>query len=154
MNKALKGRNIDTVFVLIVFSIFALSVLMVLMLGASVYKNINDISRAGQQEHMALSYIWTKVKNFDDENAISVGNFEGIPAIFIDETLGDTEFRTAIYIYDGWLLELFSEKALTFSPDSGTRITQINNMTFKETDNGMIEVSLGSSRLLLLPRAT
>ena len=154
MNKVIKGRNIDTIFVLIVFSIFALSVLMVLMLGASVYRNINDISRAEQNEHTALSYIWTKLKNFDDENAISVGDFNGIPAVFIDETLGGTDYRTAIYLYDGWLLELFSETALDFAPESGRRIVQLNSLSFNETDHGLIEVSLGSKKLLLSPRAT
>ena len=154
MNKTIKNRNIDTVFVLIVFSIFAFSVLMVLMLGAGIYRNINEISRAEQHEHTAFSFIWTKVKNFDDINAISVGDFDGSPAIFIDETIGETDYRTAIYIYDGWLLELFSETILEFSPQNGRRIVQIDNMTFNETDHGLIEVIMGSRRLLLSPRAT
>ena len=153
MNKGIKNRNIDTVFVLIVFSIFAFSVLMVLMLGAGIYRNINEISRAEQHEHTAFSYVWTKIKNFDDTNAISIGDFDGNPAIFIDETIGGTDYRTAIYIYDGWLLELFSETALEFSPQSGRRIVQTDNMTFNKTDNGLIEVIMGAKRLLVSPRA-
>jgi len=154
MKTVIKGRSIDTVFVLIVFSIFAFSVLMVLMLGAGVYRNVNDISRAEQHEHTALSYIWTKVKNFDEANAISVGEFDGVPAIFIDEELAGTKFRTAIYVNDGWLLELFSEKALEFSLQSGRRIVQVDNIVFNELDNGLIEVMLGNKRLLLSPRGT
>ena len=154
MKNAIKSRNIDTIFVLIVFSIFAFSILMVLMLGASVYRNINDITRSEQHEHAAISYVWTKLKNFDDKDAISVGEFDGISAVFIDENIDRTDFRTAIYVYDGWLLELFSEKALDFSPQNGRGIVQANEMTFKEINNGLIEITMGSKKLLLSPRAT
>jgi len=153
MSKAIRGRNIDTIFVLIVFSIFAFSVLMVLMLGASVYRNINDISNEGQSEHTALSYIWTKTKNFDDAGSIHIGDFNGIPALFIDERLGDTDFRTAIYNFDGWLVELFSETSLEFYPKDGVRVIQIEGLSFKEISDGLIEVSIGSKNLVLSPRS-
>jgi len=153
MNKMIRGRSVDTIFVLIVFSIFAFSVLMVLMLGASVYRNVNDISREGQYEHTTMSYIWTKVKNFDDAGTIHVGDFNGVPALFIDEKLGDTEFRTAIYGYDGWLYELFSESGLEFYPEDGVRIVSVDKLSFTEMDNGLIEVTVGNNKLLISPRS-
>jgi len=153
MNRALRGRNIDTIFVLIVFSIFAFSVLMVLMLGASVYRNINDISREGQQGHTALSYIWTKTKNYDNADSISVGDFNGIPALFIYEQDGEATFRTAIYNYDGWLCELYSNAELEFSPGDGDRIIQISNLDFREVGKGIIEITVDNKSLLLFPRS-
>ena len=152
MNSATKKRSMDTIFVLIVFGIFAFSVLMVLMLGASVYRNINDISRAEQHEHTAVSYIWTKIKNFDEIDAVSIGDFGGVPAIFIDENLGGTDFRTIIYVYDGWLLEIFSEASLEFSPENGRQIVKADNMILNEAGFGLIEITLGSRKLLISPR--
>jgi len=153
MRKYRSGRSVDTIFVLVIFSIFAFSVLLVLMLGASVYRNINDISRDGEQEHTALSYIWTKSKNFDNANSIHVGDFEGVPALFIDEAFGDTEFRTAIYYYDGWLYELFSETGLDFSPADGVRIVQADTLSFNDLGEGLIEVTVGEKNLILFPRS-
>jgi len=154
MKTAIKGRNIDTIFVLIVFSIFAFSVLMVLMLGASIYRNINDITRSEQHEHTAISYIWTKLKNFDEKDAISTGEFEGISAVFIDENINGTDFRTAIYVYDGWLLEHFSETSLEFSPQNGRQIVQSDEINFNNISNSIIEVSLNNKKLLISPRST
>jgi len=154
MNKVIRGRNIDTIFVLIVFSIFAFSVLMVLMLGASVYRNINDISREGQQEHTALSYVWTKTKNYDNAGSIKTGDFNGIPALFIYERIGDSDFRTAIYIYEGWLCELYSRADLNFSPGDGDRIMQINSLGFRDTGEGIIEVTVDNKKLFLSPRSS
>ena len=153
MNKVIRGRSIDTIFVLIVFSIFAFSVLMVLMLGASIYRNINDIARDGQDEHTALSYVWTKTKNFDDAGSVHVGDFSGVPALFIDESIDDIKYRTAIYNYDGWLMELFSEAALEFYPTDGVRVVMIDNLSFDAVDNGLIKVTAGDKVLLLSPRS-
>jgi len=161
MNKITGKRNIDTVFVLIVFSIFAFSVLMVLMLGAGVYRNINDVSRESEQEHTALSYIWTKVKNFDTTGAVHVGDFHDSPALFIDEKIGETYYRTSIYFHNGWLMELYSEATLVFSPSDGDRIVQVESLSFQSVENSvisslgneLIEVSVNDRTLLLSPRS-
>jgi len=152
MNKVIKGRSIDTIFVLIVFSTFAISVLMVLMLGASIYRNINHISRENEAEKTALSYIWTKVKNSDNADSISIDVFNGAPALFINETLGGTVYRTKVYHYNGWLYELFSEATLEFSPADGTRILLVDSLTFEAVENGLIRVTAGGMNLMLSPR--
>ena len=153
MSKFHRSRNIDTIFVLIVFSIFAISVLMVLMLGASIYRNINDISHDGEFEHTALSYVWTKVKNFDNAGGIQLGTFHGIPALFIDEYIGGTHFRTAIYHHDGWLCEIFSEATLEFRPSDGVRVVGVDELVFAPCDYDLIRVSTGERSLLLSPRS-
>jgi len=153
MSKFVRSRSIDTVFVLIVFSIFAVSVLMVLMLGASIYQNINDISREDELEQTALSYIWTKTKNFDKAGSISIGDFNGKPALFFNESLGGTDFRTAVYHYDGWLYELFSDAALEFSPADGERVVMVDDLSFESAENGLFRVSSGDIILLLYPRS-
>jgi len=153
MNKVIHKRSVDTIFVLIIFSIFAVSVLMVLMLGASVYRNVNDISREDQYEHTALSYIWTKTKNFDENGGITVGDFNGVPALIINETIGETNFRTVIYHHDGWLRELFSEATLDFSLYDGKQLVTIDDLSFEMLDNGLIKAETGNMSLLLSPRS-
>ena len=154
MSKATRGRSIDTIFVLIVFSIFAFSVLMVLMLGASIYRNINDISREGQYEHTALAYVWTKTKNFDDAESVYVSDFNGVNSLFIRENIYGLEFKTVIYSYDGWLYELFTEAALTFAPGDGVRIVRIDGLKFEEVRNGLIRVSVNDKSLMISPRGS
>jgi len=153
MSKIHRSRNIDTIFVLIVFSIFAISVLMVLMLGASIYRNINDISHDGEFEHTALSYVWTKVKNFDNAEGIHLGGFHGIPALFIDEYIGGTHFRTAIFHYDGWLCEIFSEATLEFRPADGVRVVRVDQLYFEPYIHGLIRASTGDRMILISPRS-
>ena len=153
MAKATGGNKIDTVFVLIIFSVFALSVLMVLMLGAKVYKNMTDMTREGQDERTLLSYIWTKVKNNDEAGSIYIGEFSGLPALCFDENINDTKYQTVIYHYKGWVYELFSEIGDEFLPEDGIKIMQINDLTFEEQGYGLIKASSGARTLLISPRS-
>jgi len=154
MSNNIRGRRIDTIFVLIVFGIFAFSVLMVLMLGAGIYRNMTEISQEGQSERTVLSYVRTKVKNYDSADNIHVGHFGGLPALNIDEKYGDTVYRTSIYHYDGWLCELFSDVSLSFKPGDGMQIARVDSLAFNELDNGLLKVTAGRWELLLSLRGS
>jgi len=127
---------------------------MVLMLGASTYERVTELSRDGYTEHSMLSYIWTKVKNSDDAGHIYVGEFCGLSALYIDEEFGQVEYCTTVYQYNGWVCELFYEKGLEFSPEDGVQIIKLDSLTFKELDSGLIEVSSGENNLLIFPRGS
>jgi hypothetical protein len=153
MNKTVKNRRIDTIFVLIVFGIFAFSVLMVLMLGASIYRNMSEMSQEGQSERMVLSYIRTKVKNYDGADRVHVGDFSDIPALTIDEKLGDNVYQTLIYHHSGWLYELFTETPHYFVPEDGMSIARIDEVTFTEEPGGRyIRIAIGDFDMFMVPR--
>ena len=153
MKKA-SGQRIDTVFVLIIFCVFAVSVLMVLMLGASIYQNMTEISRDEQDERTVLAYIRTKIRTNDEGGMLYIGEFNGLPALCYDEEFGDIHFRTVIYHYDGWVYELFTEVGIDFYPEDGTRIMPLDDLKFYEAEHGLIRVTSGAKSLLLFPRST
>ena len=152
--KTVRGQRIDTIFVLIIFCIFAISVLMVLMYSASIYQHMTEISREEQDERTVLSYIRTKVRSCDETGSVHVGEFQGLPALCYDEEYSGIQFRTVIYHYNGWVNELFSEVGLDFSPEDGTRIMELGDINFEALEYGLIKVSAGTKELLLLPRST
>lgn len=153
MMKATRGKRIDTIFVLIIFCIFAVSVLIVLMLGAGIYRNMNDISNDGRDERTALSYLWTKVKNNDTAGNVYVGDFCGLPALCIDEEDDGTAYQTVVYHYDGWICELFYEVGIDFTPDSGSKILEVADLKLETLDQGLIKASCGDYTLLISPRS-
>jgi len=153
MLKTVRGQRIDTVFVLIVFCVFAISVLMVLMLGANTYSHITEMSREDHAERTALSYIWTKVRNSDEGGNIQIVDFNGLPALYIGEEAGGIQYRTLIYHYDGWVFELFSEADLEFEPIDGVKTIMTEFLLFEELDHGLIRVSAGGRSLLISPRS-
>jgi hypothetical protein len=146
-------NKIDSVFSLAIFCFFAGAVLLVIMLCAATYANINEISREGQNERVLLSYIRTKIRTTDDAGAISVGEFHGNSALFLEENLGGREFLTAIYLYDGVVRELFHERGDEFSPADGVQIIRANFLNFSEAENGLIQICTGNGEFFILPRS-
>ena len=151
MIKASRGQKIDTVFVLIIFSVFAVSVLIVLMLAASIYQNIAEMSEEGADERLVLSYIWTKTKKHNDVDLIYIDDFDGGKALMIDEIIGERYFQTAIYFEDGWLLELFAEKDIGMKRSDGIRIMRVDSLIFEEIEYNLLRITAGEQYLLISP---
>jgi len=154
-------RRIDTIFVLIIFSVFALSVLMVLMLGARVYKSMTDIAKERQDERTLLSYVWTKVKINDKNGSIRIGEYFGLNVLCFDEEYEQTMYTTAIYLHDGWVYELYTETSLLaesdpqhgFAPEDGVKVMGIESLEFTQYSHGLIKVATNTSHLLIYPRS-
>ena len=151
MVNGVRSQRFDTVFVLIIFSVFAVSVLIVLMLGASIYRNISDVSSEGADERSVLAYIWTKSKNFNEAGMISLTSFHGENALVITEEFSGIEYQTVVYYFDGWLCELFTEKGLGLSPADGVRVMRLDSLSFETIDYGLIRVTAGDGSLLISP---
>ena len=155
MMKSSRGNSrIDTIFVLVIFCVFAISVLLVLMLSADMYRKMTDISREGYDNRTGLSYVWTKVKTNDNVGQIHIGDFNGIPAICFDEVFSDVTYTTRVYFYDGWVRELFSEVGIDFLPEDGAQLIQIDDLVFEQLEYDIIKISSGGNSLLIYPRAT
>ena len=145
--------KIDTVFVLMIFCVFAISVLLVLILSASTYRNMTDVSREGQNERIILSYIRTKIRNADTAGGIGIMYFHGIPALSITEEFGGRTFVTLIYHYNGWAHELFHEAGIDFLPRDGVRLVRVESLDFELAEAGLIRISTDHGSTLISRRS-
>ena len=105
------GRHIvDVLFVLALFGIFAASALMLVTLGANVYKKTVSHMDENYAERTAYAYITEKIRQNNTVGAISVEELEGTPALVFTQQLEDMEYCTYLYYYDGYLKELSLRK--------------------------------------------
>jgi len=150
--KTARGEQVGSAAALMVFCVFAMLAFSVIMLGAIAYKNIAGTSREGAAERTCLSYIWTSVKNRDGAENTFVGDFNGLPALYIEETLNDTVYHMVIYHYDGWVRELYAYAAYEFDPEAGSRIIEVDTLSFEQLDDGNIIISCGELSVFIAPR--
>lgn len=152
MTKISGKLKIDTVFVLVVFALFTVSAALALTFGGRIYKNIVEVSEKGHDERICLSYIWAKVKSADEAGCVYIGDFNGLPSLILKEEYDGITYQTVIYYYDGWVLELFYEKGLEFTPGDGEAIIKTESLAFKEINDKLIKVTVNSTSLLISPR--
>ena len=127
--------TVDTIFVLVLFAVFATTVLFVLMSGAGVYKNTQMVMQERYEERTCLSYITAKVNHYDQNDCIYITEFEGIPSLAINENVEGTNFTTYIYCYDGYVKELMFQSGLEFDPSAGENIIEAKSLVFEKEGN-------------------
>lgn len=157
MNFKSKESNrhiVDVLFVLALFGVFAASALMLVTIGANVYKktvaNMND----NFEERTAYSYISEKIRQNDICDAVEIGELEGVPALLFIRRVGDDEYCTCLYLYDGYLKELFIRRdsfAGTNLLQAGQDIMPLSDLSMEEVKPGLIRLTMDTgSRPLTL----
>jgi hypothetical protein len=98
------------------------------------YKNIIELTQKNADEQIALSFIWTKVKNGDELNKVYLTDFQDVPALCIEENLDGYDYFTMIYHYDGWIREMFYEKGYPLSLKDGSQIMKASSFQLEQID--------------------
>ncbi|MBQ0136226.1 MAG: DUF4860 domain-containing protein [Oscillospiraceae bacterium] len=129
------GYTVDSIFVLVLFAVFAVTVLFVLMSGAGVYKDTQSVMTERYQERTALSYITAKVNHYDSKDKIYVTEIDGAQALAIDELMGGTDYTTYIYCYEGSIMEIMVEKGQEFELKDGLDIIEAKSLEFDVSEN-------------------
>ncbi len=137
--------TVDTVFVLVLFAVFAITVLFVLMSGAGVYKNTQSLMQERYEERTALSYITAKVNHYDTDGTIYVTEFEGLDALAFKAEVGGVDSVTYMYYYGGSVRELTCPDGIELTPDAGQKIIEAADLDF-ETDGDLITVTCTGSK--------
>lgn len=150
--RKISSKRIDIFFALASFAVFATSMLVILLFSASIYKNIVEKSQDGLDERICSSYIWSKVKTCDTSGKVYAGEFCGLPALYLEEEYDSIIYTTTIYLYDGWVRELFYETGLEFYPEDGLPVIEADQLSFEQVENGLIRAIVNSEHMYIFPR--
>jgi len=119
----------DALWALLIFGVFASCVLFVLLTGAKVYESLVSRNEESYTLRTASQYVVTRFRQGDSADNIFVSDFCGADALCIKSEIGDRQFVTRVYCYDGHLRELFTEAGGDFSPEDGEELIALENMS-------------------------
>lgn len=145
MLKVKNKHSLDVFFVLCVFLICAMSLLGMLFIGARTQQKINHSTQENFHMRTNLLYISNKAKFFHEKDKMSVRDFNGKSALFFEEEIDGIKYVTKVYSYEGYLMELFTEKDAELGAEAGTIITENSFFEVKNIDAGLIEVRIKNS---------
>lgn len=128
-----RSRMAGTLFTLLLFLVFILSALFLVLIGGRVYENINERAENTYREDTALSYIANKVRQGDEQGAVSLKEESGITVLELKQTINGAVYVTDIYYQDGKLWELFTDVQSGLSIGDGNEILSCSpvSMTMK-----------------------
>lgn len=139
MKIKLPKHNMDGVFILLLFAVFAITVVSVLALGANSYKRLVQRDDDAYNRRIITSYVTAKIRNHDENGAIVAGGFttpqeeDGIETLHFFQMIDGERFDFRIYFYDGYIYELFTLADNEIEPEAGNRIMEAQGLSFEQT---------------------
>lgn len=145
MKGKLQQHNIESVFVLILFAVFAMTIVAVLALGANSYQKLVERDNESYNKRIITSYVSAKIRNNDTSGDVAVGGFakvsedDGIDTLHLYQEIEGEKYDTRIYYYEGHIYELFTLVNLDFDPEAGNKVMEAEGLYFREKNN-VIEI--------------
>ena len=122
MRKTGTKHHLDGLLTLLLFSVFAASILSVLLTGAGVYSRLTLRDQSAYDRRTCVQYLAAKTRQAGSADQVSVGSFGSGDALLLREEIDGQPYLTRIYCHDGWLRELFAAEEDPFAPEDGEKI--------------------------------
>lgn len=133
----------NTVFILLLFSLFALSSLSLVLIGANVYRNIVHGMDENSQTRSCFSYVANKVRAAGADG-VQLETIDGQQALVLPSSYNGEAYNTYIYAYAGYLTELFTRADNGFTPGSGDKITPVSGFSMAKDGSALVLSMSGS----------
>lgn len=139
-------HNIESAFVLVLFAVFAVTVVAVLALGADSYRKLVERDEESYNRRIITSYVSAKLRENDSIGAVEVGGFtkadtpDGIDTLHMYQTIDGEVYDTRIYYYNHSIYELLTLADIDIRPDAGSPVLEARGLSFEKTGN-VVEIT-------------
>jgi hypothetical protein len=152
-----KKHAANLVFTICLIGVFALSAILVAVLGARVYQNTAERLKSNFSTRTSLVYIAEKIRQ-SGAGGYYVVKFDGNNALVLKETAQDgVRYDTYIFAKNGKLRELTAQEGTNVNGMDGEAIMDVKALDFKKTSS-IIRVTVktadGQAESLDLARRT
>ena len=127
-----KGHVVDFLFTLALFCVFAASALMVVIIGANVYRQTVDRMNGNYDSRTSLTYLTEKIRQNDAADAVKISSVGESPALVLSQWAGGQTYETWIYVYDGYLREVFAAQGVPVKPTDGQPIKEQQELLIEQ----------------------
>lgn len=136
-----KGKGyIEGLFMFGLLMLFTISSLILVAIGANVYKGISSRIDDRYNDNMALSYVVNKVRSSDSIGAVDVKEIAGRSTLIISHQFESGNYSTYIFSDGGDLYELFIEDGREIDLLMATRIASNTDFKFLLERDNLIRV--------------
>ena len=142
-----KREAITRLGALLVLAVFVLCVLLVLLTGADLYRELVEKGERSFLRRTASQYLTTRVRQ---AGSVEIGSFDGCEALVLEEEGAVTK----VYCYDGWLRELYALPGGAFSAGDGEKVLEAEEFSVTQEENLLTLTLDGDVLYLWLPRGT
>ncbi len=140
-----KAHSIDIIFMLVLFSIFAIMSVMLILIGSNVYGKIAKTQETNGNNRTVLSYITNKVRTCQSEDGVYIEEKDGKKVLVIETIDGDDAYEMLIYEVNGKLREATIASGDEYTLDFGDVLTQVSYFDISiDNITGILTIAVGT----------
>lgn len=139
-----RANKIDSIFVIAIFTVFAFTAFLLILIGAKQYKHTAATMDSNYETRTISSYLIEKVRQNDNSSAITTCELEGIPALAFKDTENDVTYITYIYYYEDALREIMVTADSVFSLSSGQKIIKTAGFYPEFLDSDLLKITIST----------
>ena len=136
-----KKHFIDILFIILLIGIFALSSVMLTILGVKAYRS-SAADDFAESTNTAALFFAQKIRQCEDKSTIKTEKLRDTRALTMETDSEKGAIKTWLFVYDGYLRELTSINSMSASPEFGQQILPMKAVDFIIKSNGLLQVTL------------
>ena len=115
--------------------------------AATAYRNPDAPSEPNAENrrdepHEHLERTLEKIRQADAEGAVSIGTFEGNPALILSSEVNGIVYHTYIYEYHGMLKELMERSDISLSASAGQDILAMERFEITAVNDHLVQCTM------------
>ena len=138
-----KKFHVDLLFALALFCVFALTAIVLVIAGGTVYKNTVVNMNKNYDARTALAYITQKMHRSDENNAFEFKQTAAGDTLVIKQLVEGKTYNTYIYESEGYLCELVTKQTTEFDPSGGDKLLEVKDFSIEEVQKGLYKFIMG-----------
>ena len=133
---------VDVLFTLALFCVFAAASLIVVFIGAEVYRSTVTRMDTSFEVNTTLMFVSTNIRGHDTYGNIRLDELDGHQALVMQQQLIGRTFETWIFHYDGAVREIFidSENTEALSLGAGQRLIDVYAFSIEMVKEDLISI--------------
>lgn len=137
-----RSTKIDSVFVIALFTMFAVTAFLLILIGAKQYQHTANTMDANYESRTISSYLTEKIRQNDSRDMIAITELEGTTALTLYTNENDVTYITYIYYYDNALREIVVNESSVFSLSSGQEIIETGNFEAELVQENLLKITI------------
>lgn len=137
-----RSTKIDGVFVIALFTMFAVTAFLLILIGAKQYQNTADTMDSNYETRTISSYLTEKLRQNDADGSITITEIDGTHALALKTTENDITYVTYIYYYENALREIVVNDASVFSLETGQEIIQTGGFSAEVVSDNLLKITI------------
>ena len=140
------STKIDGVFVIALFTMFAITAFLLILIGAKQYQNTADTMDDNYEVRTVSSYLTEKLRQSDSNGNITISELDGISALSFRTSENDISYITYIYYYKNALREIVVNDVSVFSLETGQEIIKTGGFTAELVSENLLKITVTTTK--------